>query len=289
MDHKRPAGRQLLTWDDPRPEVEILSPERVTLTSTGLAVDQPTRAEWVFEVEDQPIWLGNKWQARARIELRADQRLSLAADGNPDRLEIAVGPALVTVATRDLDVTDLVGGEWVSHRGDRTEHDVRIHVLARSDVVAARDAAAQGRMLGGGRTALIRTDFGDDLLWSEVVGQLRYVVAVDDRAYDGVTGSVLADQVVAAGAIGGYALLADARTMAEVSAGGEVTVDYVDLSVFNEDDEELFDSFLGRTFRCSIAQVEIVDVNLSIDNVDFSELADAVDEDGVYRGLAGLE
>jgi hypothetical protein len=41
----------------------------------------------------------------------------------------------------------------------------------------------------------------------------------------------------------------------------------------------------GREFRAAPAAVQSIENNLSIANMDFAEFADAVDEDGVFRGF----
>ena len=41
----------------------------------------------------------------------------------------------------------------------------------------------------------------------------------------------------------------------------------------------------GRTFRVIPSEMWSVENNLSIANMDFAEFADAVDEDGVFRGF----
>ena len=41
----------------------------------------------------------------------------------------------------------------------------------------------------------------------------------------------------------------------------------------------------GRTFRTIPAQVQSIENNLSIANMGFEEFADAVDQDGVFRGF----
>ncbi|MBL0748220.1 DUF6924 domain-containing protein [Nocardioides baculatus] len=146
-------------------------------------------------------------------------------------------------------------------------------------------------------TPLVRIDFTDDAAWAAVVRAVRTpvtypgeepiepdVVVVDDRAYDGVTPTALGEQAVQEGGGLGYALLADARSMAEAAGGGEVTVAYVDLSVEDEEDAELLDSFPGNTFRCVTGEIASIEVNLNLANLDFSDFASAVQGDGVYRG-----
>ncbi len=148
-----------------------------------------------------------------------------------------------------------------------------------------------------GGTPVVRTDFTDDEAWELVVYELTkpdddgaeaHVTPVEDRSLSGVTGDVLGSAFDGQGMSYGYVALADARSMAEAVAGGELTVDYVDLSVADED-TELVDSFPGRSFRCAALQFAAVEVNLSLGNTDFAAFADHVDTDGVYRGSGSGE
>ena len=155
-------------------------------------------------------------------------------------------------------------------------------------------------------TPLIRTDFTNDTAWRAVAdavskpvdfddpdnpepGDGAYspnITAVDDRAFEGVTSVLLGEAFSTTDGVGGYVLLADSRSMTEALADGELTVDYVDLSVSDPEDAELFNSFMGRSFRCVVPEIASIEANLSISNVDFDEFADSTDPDGVFRGLA---
>jgi hypothetical protein len=146
-----------------------------------------------------------------------------------------------------------------------------------------------------GGTPLVRTDFSDDDAWELVVYELTkqdddgtepHVTVVDDRALTGVTGDALGSAFDGQGLSYGYVALADGRSMAEAEAEEEITVDYVDLSVADEEDLASSESFPGRTFRCSALQFPSVEVNLSLGNMDFAELADHVGTDGVFRGFS---
>jgi hypothetical protein len=150
---------------------------------------------------------------------------------------------------------------------------------------------------GQDATPLIRTDFHDEAAWKKVVelvsttpdevGNTAEVAPIADRHYEGIDPAALADEVVAADLMQGYAILADGRSMAEAGQGGEVTVVYVDLSPYAADpeDAELFETFPGRAFRCVVTEVAGIEVNLSIANMDFHEFADNVGPDGVFRGF----
>jgi len=41
----------------------------------------------------------------------------------------------------------------------------------------------------------------------------------------------------------------------------------------------------GRSFRALLSQVQSVENNLSLANMDFSEFAESVERDGVFRGF----
>ena len=146
-----------------------------------------------------------------------------------------------------------------------------------------------------GPMPLLRTNFTDDAAWRRVVTAVTAEVhgpdfggtytpniqPIENQAFEGATGESLAAQ--ANDKTYGYVILADARSMRE-SAGGELTVRLVDLSVAPEDAEE-FGWLLGREFRSVVTEVASIEANLSIANMDFDEFADAVEEDGVFRGF----
>lgn len=149
-------------------------------------------------------------------------------------------------------------------------------------------------------TPLIRTDFSDEAAWSAVVREVTrptefvgspygpyepHVSVFDDPGFAGATGESLATLAASREGLNGYVVLADARSMTEAANGHGITVAYVDLSVEDEEDAELFDSFLGRTFRCAAGEFASVESNLAIANMDFHEFADSVGPDGVFRGF----
>lgn len=147
-------------------------------------------------------------------------------------------------------------------------------------------------------TPLLRTDFSDDVAWERVIAEVTKEVdfgdgddglyapnvqPYSDRAFEGATGQALADAMKDGDTLG-YALLADDQAMREAVAGAELTVVYVDLSVDPEDAAE-FGDVLGRTFRCEVGEFASIEANLSISNMDFTDFADNVEEDGVFRGF----
>lgn len=314
---RSPAGTHLLRCASSAPDVEVLLLGRVSAAVEGLWIDQPTPGEWFVEVESDSVYLGTKWLAQARILLRHAQRLHLDSGRESKQVEVAIGPAVVTIATRDLEVTDLLEGREVSHRGDTSEHDVRIHVQVlpdqggpaedpRADERGPRTTSGlSGLLLGGDATPLIRTDFRDDAAWATITTAVStpvdfndlhdidhseadyspLIAPVDDRQFEGITGAALGEFLAAAGQFGGHAILADARSVTEAAAGVELTVDYVDLSVTTERDEDLFESFMGRTFRCRVSEIASIEANLSIANMDFNDFAANTDPDGVFRGF----
>ena len=149
-------------------------------------------------------------------------------------------------------------------------------------------------------TPLLRTDFTDDGAWNHVIAEVTRptefdgspygtyepsVTVFDEREFEGATGATLAEACASDADLRGYVVVADARSMQEAASGAELTIDYVDLSVEDEEDAELFESFLGRTFRCAVREFASIESNLAIANMDFHEFADNVEQDGVFRGF----
>lgn len=106
------------------------------------------------------------------------------------------------------------------------------------------------------------------------------VEVIDNPANVGLTPEQLSRVFAADEDRSGHVLLADARTMREARAGGELTAVYVDLSWA----EELPDSDPGRWFRVTDREFASLEANLSIGNLSFEEFARSADSDGVYRG-----
>lgn len=198
-------------------------------------------------------------------------------------------------ASDDTDLDDVDGVEL-----DEVTSDM-IHRADPGTDAEGRDPAERlAEAFEGDGTPLIRTDFSDDDAWSRVVAEATqatdfdgspygpyepHVIVVDDRRLEGATGESLAEMVASHDAARGYAVLADARSMSETAHGDEITVVYVDLSVEDEEDAELFDSFLGRSFRLAVGEFASIEANFAIGNMDFHEFADNVQPDGVFRGF----
>lgn len=125
---------------------------------------------------------------------------------------------------------------------------------------------------------VIRTDFSDDAAWSAIqraiqapVGEegfLANVRFVDDRAYEGAGKDQLLPMLVGAEPWNSFAIIADATTM----AAPERALLVVDVS-----DEP------GRDFRAVPTSIQSIENNLSLANLDFSDFADSVDADGIFR------
>lgn len=156
-----------------------------------------------------------------------------------------------------------------------------------------------------GITVLVRTDFDDEDAWATVLRRVTAPVdflnpgaepaeatdpgelyaprleVIDDPANTGVSPDDLVRLLPADHRGHGYVLLVDARSMAEVTADGELTVTYVDLSW----DPEWDDTPPGRSFRVLDREVAWIEANLAISNMCFEDYFDSVDPDGVFRGF----
>jgi len=124
---------------------------------------------------------------------------------------------------------------------------------------------------------VLRTDFSESAAWSDICAEIQqpvgefmaYVECVSDPEYEGLQ----PEQLVSASALGpyrGYVFVVDRTTLTHP----EHPILVVDLH--NEP---------GRTFRVIPAEMWAIENNLSLANMDFDEFADAVDEDGVFRGF----
>ena len=124
---------------------------------------------------------------------------------------------------------------------------------------------------------LVRTDFGDDHAWEEIrAAAVSFhgpfqadVLPVDDRRFDGLTVERLA-ALVPEGQAPFYVFLVDREALGLPDRPVLVV--------------NLFEP-RGRSFRVVPAQLWSVQANLSLANMDWEEFADAVDDDGVFRGF----
>jgi len=125
-------------------------------------------------------------------------------------------------------------------------------------------------------TLLIRTDFSHDVAWSEVIaavetpsadGFLANLHIINQSAFDGISAQHL------------RALAAD-TDHAAMFVADEITMTAPEHPVLCID---LLGS--GRSFRIVPEELWGAENNLSLANMDFDEFADAVDDDGVFRGF----
>jgi hypothetical protein len=126
---------------------------------------------------------------------------------------------------------------------------------------------------------VIRTDFSDQEAWDAIGAAIlqlteegfgAQVEFVDDAGYRGATKDQLLDLVPEADERPFFLMIVDAATV----RWPEHPVLVVDL--WREP---------GREFRAVPAAVQAIENNLSIANINFAEFADAVDEDGIFRGF----
>lgn len=133
------------------------------------------------------------------------------------------------------------------------------------------------KLPAGGGTPLIRTDYSDERAWRDVAraaamesedGFRADLAIVDDPAFDGWDAEELA-QIAVADTNHACLFVADAVTMTHE----EHPLLCVDLLASEP------------SFRVVPAELWGVENNLAIANVDYDEFADAVGEDGIFRGF----
>ena len=125
---------------------------------------------------------------------------------------------------------------------------------------------------------LLRADFSDESAWQSIcvavqepVGDFRaYVECVSDRAFEGVTPAEI-PALVPEGSYRSFVFLVDRIAI----ASAEQLILVVDLR-----------REPGRSFRVVPRAAWSVENNLSIANMDFSDFADSVDANGVFRGFS---
>jgi hypothetical protein len=130
-------------------------------------------------------------------------------------------------------------------------------------------------------TLLLRTDFSDDAAWERLcaaiqapVGEFRAsVTPASERSFDGASVDEVLERL-ADETNHSFLFLAD-RVALTNPEQPVLVVDLIDRP--------------ARTFRVIPSEAWSVENNLSIANMDFEEFADAVDEDGVFRGFPGAE
>ena len=130
---------------------------------------------------------------------------------------------------------------------------------------------------------VLRTDFSDDTAWQTVRAAIEapvrepratidffaYVTFIDDPSYRELDTAQIPS------------LFGPESNQSFVIVVDRTTIAHPDHPVLILD---LFDP-AGRTFRALPTAVQAIENNLSIANMDFEEFADAVDQDGVFRGF----
>jgi hypothetical protein len=125
----------------------------------------------------------------------------------------------------------------------------------------------------------VRTDYSDEVAWRTICELIvshdceEYVptlMPLEDRAYEGATA---ADLFARADSDLSYFFIVDSEAISDPEHPVLVV------------DNEPYSPHPGRTFRTVPAEVSSIDANLGISNMDFSEFADSVDADGVFRGF----
>ena len=127
---------------------------------------------------------------------------------------------------------------------------------------------------------VLRTDFSDDVAWEAVCeaitkpdGKYGFQAHVDflsEREYEGISAEQLMSLVV------------EDSDHTFIFVVDQSTLSWPDHPILCVD---LYDE-PGRVFRVIPSEMWAVENNLSLANMDFEEFADAVDEEGVFRGFS---
>ena len=123
---------------------------------------------------------------------------------------------------------------------------------------------------------VLRTDFSNEALWEDLRAAVlepvgdnsAQVTFVSDPEYEDIKKADLLHHLE--GTARSYLFIVDERTLLD----SEHPI--IALDLFEEP---------GRTFRVIPTEMWSVENNLSLGNMDFAEFADAVDDDGVFRGF----
>ena len=126
---------------------------------------------------------------------------------------------------------------------------------------------------------VLRTDFSNQMIWEKIctqiqkpVGMFRFranVEFLDDTEYAGLTKELVLERIP--------------------KNYNHTFIFIVDRTTISHPDHplivmDLYDGS-GHEFRAIPSQIQGIENNLSIANMDFEEFAEAVDEDGVFRGF----
>lgn len=309
----------LFTWDGPTVEFEEYLESREQLEHQQKMQElmdmPPTRIGWVpMQVTASPTE-GDPLSGALDVTVTADSpqfgiRRWLTELGEPEvgfsmelfspRARTTSGPWTVELRTYNAisaEDADRVLAEVVLPDPPGNVDDIRDAATARQE---ADDEAAIISALGIGRnlddylhspngvSLLVRTDFSDDDRWRELALAAMAPVdsgmdddstfearltCIDHRGNDGLTVEALVERIGDDPPY--YAFIADSISMTHP----EMPILVVDCG------RPDFGHEPGRTFRVIPDQVQSVENNLSISNMGFRDFADAVDDDGVFRGF----
>jgi hypothetical protein len=132
------------------------------------------------------------------------------------------------------------------------------------------------------KAPVLRTDFSDQRRWEAVRAAVDAPVGgvtrarvdfVDDPAYADLT----PDRILA--------LLPDDCPHAIIAVADAATLAAPEMPLLVLD----LWAERGRELRCVPDALWVVESNTAVGNMDFAEFADAVDDDGVFRGIGGRQ
>lgn len=126
---------------------------------------------------------------------------------------------------------------------------------------------------------VLRTDFSNQFAWNRICAEIQKPVGIfrfranveflDDVEYSGITKVEL------------LKLIPEDYSHSFIILVDQMAISHPDHSLLVVD---LYEKS-SREFRAVPSQVQSIENNLSIANMDFEEFAEAVEEDGVFRGF----
>lgn len=127
---------------------------------------------------------------------------------------------------------------------------------------------------------VLRTDFSNDLIWKAICEEIQRPVGIfhfranveflDDAQYASITKEQLLE-LIPSNYDHSFIVIAD-----------QTAISHPDRPLLVVD---LYEGS-GNEFRAIPPQMQSIENNLSIANMDFEEFAEAVDADGIFRGLS---
>ena len=126
---------------------------------------------------------------------------------------------------------------------------------------------------------VLRTDFSNQEAWEKICSQIQTPVGMfrfranveflDDTEYAGLTKEQVLERIP------------KNYNHTFIFIVDRTAISHLDHSLVVVD---LYDGS-GHEFRAIPSQIQAIENNLSVANMDFEEFAEAVDEDGIYRGF----